>query len=37
MTAQRLVSIFDRIALPLFNAIVLGGVSLVAVSLIAQS
>lgn len=37
MTAQRLVGLFDRIALPIFNAIVLGGVSLVAATLIAQS
>jgi hypothetical protein len=36
MTAQRLVGLFDKLALPLFNALVLGGVSIVAMSLVAQ-
>ncbi len=36
MSVQRFISAFDRIALPLFNTIVLGGVSLVALSLVAQ-
>ena len=36
MTAQRLISLFDRLALPLFNAAVLSGVSLVALTLMTQ-
>jgi hypothetical protein len=36
MTAQRFAGIFEKIATPLFNLAVLGGVSLVAMSLVAQ-
>jgi hypothetical protein len=36
MTARRFITLFDRLALPLFNAAVLSGVSLVALSLVAQ-
>jgi hypothetical protein len=36
MTAHRFASIFGKIATPLFNVAVLGGVSLVALSLVAQ-
>jgi hypothetical protein len=36
MSAQRFIRAFDRIALPLFNTLVLGGVSLVALTLVAQ-
>lgn len=37
MTAQALVRGFDKFALPLFNFLVLGGVSLIAVTVLAQS
>jgi hypothetical protein len=36
MTAQRLINIFDKYALTLFNAFALGGVSIVAMTLVAQ-
>ena len=37
MTAQAIVRGFDKIALPLFNFLVLGGVSLIAATVLAQS
>jgi hypothetical protein len=36
MFATKLLGIFDRIALPLFRTIALGGLSAVAVSLVVQ-
>jgi hypothetical protein len=36
MFATKLLEVFDRIALPLFRTIALGGLSAVAVALVAQ-
>jgi len=36
MTAQRFANVFGKIVTPLFNVAVLGGVSLVALTLVAQ-
>jgi hypothetical protein len=36
MFATKLLVLFDRIALPLFRTVALGGISAVAVSLVAQ-
>lgn len=36
MFATKLLAIFDRIALPLFRTVALGGLSAVAVALVAQ-
>jgi hypothetical protein len=37
MFATKLISLFDKIALPLFQTMVLGGLSVVAASLVAAS